>query len=115
MHHEKRYEREDEYEVEYERGRSGNEHEHFDRHKHACKAEATEDITITAPVTLSAYANAGKVRFACVDTDILKEHHSKPHTSKFKIRQKIRATIPVNFDVECDVGSGFVDFDLVED
>ena len=111
MHHEKRYE------GEHERSRNDNEqaHEHFDRHKHACRAEATEDITITAPVTLSAYANAGKVRFSCVDTDILKEHHSKPHTSKFKIRQKIRAIIPVNFDVECDVGSGYVDFDMVDE
>jgi len=87
-------------------------HEQFQKHKQVCTVNTSEDITITTPVIVSAYADSCKVELKCNGHEIIKEHHCKPNTSKFKIRQKIRACIPIEFVAECDVGEGHVDFDF---
>ena len=86
--------------------------EQFQKHTKVCTVNTSEDITITTPVIISAYADSCKVELECNGHKIIREHHCKPNTTKFKIRQKIRACIPIEFVAECEVGKGHVDFDF---
>ena len=86
--------------------------EQFQKHRKVCTVNTSEDITITTPISVSAYADSCDVELICNGHEIIRDHHCRPKTSKFKIRQKIRACIPVAFVAECDIGEGHVDFDF---
>lgn len=111
-HHDE-YEDEREYGHDHDRDR-GHDHDRSRKHKKVCTVNTSEEITITTPVEIHAYANSRNVELKCNGYEIIKEHRCRPNVSKFKIRQKIHACIPVEFVVECEVGEGQTDFDFDE-
>ena len=105
--------REDDYEDEYE-------HEHNRRHEHSkkvketCKIEANEDISISVPVSIHAHVDTNEIKLKCKGHEIIKDHHCKPNSKRFIIRQKVHACIPIDFVTECEVGEGHVEFEYAE-
>jgi len=108
---EHKHKNEREHEREHERGHT-HEHEYFKKHKKVCTVNTNEDITITTPVVVNAYTNTCNVELICNGHEIIRDPHCKPNTSKFKIQQKIRVCIPIEFVAECDIGNDHVDFDF---
>ena len=81
-----------------------------------CPASASEDVNVTVPVTVRAYANCGNVELHCMGGAVVTRNSNdtpgRPDMiSKFTVSQKMRVEIPMMFGCECDVGEGYVDFD----
>jgi len=80
-----------------------------------CPANAFEEVTVTVPVTVRAFADVGHVDLKCMGPAMITRNcDDLPGTpyavSKFTIRQKLRVEIPVVFGAEADVGEGHIDF-----
>ena len=104
----------------FDEGRNEHEHQHNQKHEHfkkvkeVCKVEVKEDISISVPVSVHAHVNTNEIKLRCKGHEIIKDHHCKPSCSKFVIRQKVHACIPIDFVTECDIGEGHVDFEFSE-
>ena len=85
-------------------------HDHHKKHKKACTATLSEDISITTPIEIKAYAKPHDVEIKCKGHDITEESSCKPNTKKFTIRQMIQVKIPLECVAECEIGHGKVDF-----
>jgi|GEM_PF-2708080 len=90
-------------------------HEQFTKHRKVCTVDTGENITITTPVVVNAYADSCNVEIECQGHEIIKDPCRRPNHSRFKIRQKIHLRIPIDFVAECNVGEGQVDFDFDEE
>lgn len=78
-----------------------------------CPSNTNEDITVSVPVEIRAFAEVDEIVLKCKGHHIEKE--SDEHAvSKFKIVQKIHAHIPIKCFVECEVKDESVDFDVDE-
>ena len=82
-----------------------------------CPAKASEEVRVTVPVTVRAFADCDKVELHCIGGAVITKNcddtPGRPDkVSKFTVSQKMRVEIPIVFGAECDVGEGHVDFDL---
>ena len=94
--------------------RHNNDCEHPDKLKRICEVSLSEDVSITTPITVNAYADPSKIALKCGGHEIIMESTHRHDTSKFKIRQKICLHIPIQFVAECKVGESQVEFSFNE-
>ena len=100
-------------------------------HNKNCPVEVFEEITISVPFTVRAFAEVEDVEFECLGCKVIRQPRGRYENengngnengsgnknkgvSKFTIQEKIKLEIPVKFVAECDVGESEVDFDLSE-
>lgn len=85
--------------------------EEFTTHRKICTVETGENIDIITPIAIRAYADSCNVEIECRGYEIINEPCKIHNTKKFKIKQKIYISIPINFVAECSVGEGKINFD----
>jgi len=80
-----------------------------------CPTNASEEVTVTVPVTVHAYANCGDIAVNCMGSSVItRNSDSTPGdpgaVSVFTVSQRLRVDIPIGFGADADVGDGHVYF-----
>lgn len=80
-----------------------------------CPTNAFEEMNVTLPVTVHAYANVGNVLLSCMGPSVVTRNSDDTPgyhgaTSKFTISQRLRVDIPVVFGADADIGEEHVYF-----
>ena len=81
-----------------------------------CPVKAFEELDVTVPMEVHAFAEIGEVTCCCLDSARITRNADKvrgcPHAcSKFTISQKLRVDIPITFVTETEVGEAHIDFE----
>ena len=84
--------------------------------ENSCPSNTTQEVSITVPVAVNAFANLGTISIDCVGCPVIDEKEFKPtcehsSTSHFTITQKILVKIPIVFEAEVEVGEEHVYFE----
>ena len=83
--------------------------------ENGCPSNAFEEVNVTVPITVRAYADIGNVDLKCMGSAVITRNCDDPPgvphaVSKFTVRQKMRVDIPIVFGAETDVGEGYIEF-----
>jgi hypothetical protein len=78
-----------------------------------CPVNVCEDIEIKVPISVCAHSEGCDAQFNCMGHTIEENHCAETQgCNKFNVTQKLNLVIPLKFKADCDVGEGFVDFNL---
>lgn len=83
-------------------------------HKIGCPTVGYQDVEVSVPVTVKAFAEVGNAKTQCLGKATVSSHHDcdagRPGAvCKFTISQKLRVEVPVVFGAKAEVGDASID------